>query len=351
MQAEIWSNHRLLLSLWLIEKQKLVIMNKKKCPYCGSPITKRNGTRNGVQLYKCQACGRQFRAGEKLSDERLWQLYQEQKQTASEIATTVEVSRSTISRRLKKIDVEWRQPSLRGMSGFVHLDVTYWGHNWGVLLALDNASNKPLYMSFVQAEKNSDYELAIQIIRENGYEIRGIIIDGKRGLFTMFAEYKIQMCHYHMKQIVFRYLTKNPRLKAAIALEVLINRLTKITKDEFIHAYDEWKYTYSDAINKRSTSKRSGKEHYTHRRLRTAMHSIDFYLPYLFTYQEDCCKGMPNTNNKIEGTFTDLKKNLNTHSGMSKQSRKRFINGFFLALESNSANQNSSESKPTADTL
>lgn len=46
-------------------------MNKKKCPRCGSPITKRNGTRNGVQLYKCQACGRQFRAGEKLSDEHL----------------------------------------------------------------------------------------------------------------------------------------------------------------------------------------------------------------------------------------------------------------------------------------
>lgn len=51
-------------------------MNKKKCPRCGSPITKRNGTRNGVQLYKCQACGRQFRAGEKLSDEHLWYLYQ-----------------------------------------------------------------------------------------------------------------------------------------------------------------------------------------------------------------------------------------------------------------------------------
>ena len=41
---------------------------------------------------------------------------------------------------------------------------------------------------------------------------------------------------------------------------------------------------------------------------------------------------MPNTNNKIEGTFTDLKKNLNNHSGMSQENRKRFISGFFLAL-------------------
>lgn len=42
---------------------------------------------------------------------------------------------------------------------------------------------------------------------------------------------------------------------------------------------------------------------------------------------------MPNTNNKIEGTFADLKKPLNTHSGMSEENRKLFICGFFLALK------------------
>ena len=82
-------------------------------------------------------------------------------------------------------------------------------------------------------------------------------------------------------------------------------------------------------MNGRSTLK-SGKTQFTHRRLRSAMHSVDFYLPYLFTYQQPGCEGMPN--NKIEGTFTDLKKNLNNHSGMSKENRKRFISGFFLAL-------------------
>ena len=77
---------------------------------------------------------------------------------------------------------------------------------------------------------------------------------------------------------------------------------------------------------------KDGKMHYTHQRLRAAMNSLNFYLPYLFTYQRKDCKGMPNTNNKIEGTFTDLKKNLNNHSGLTKENRKRFISGFFLAL-------------------
>lgn len=62
------------------------------------------------------------------------------------------------------------------------------------------------------------------------------------------------------------------------------------------------------------------------------MNSLEFYMPHLFTYQREDCKGMPNTNNKIEGTFTDLKKNLNNHSGMTEENRKRFISGFFLAL-------------------
>ena len=63
-----------------------------------------------------------------------------------------------------------------------------------------------------------------------------------------------------------------------------------------------------------------------------AIQGIWHLEPYLYTYQEDGCSGIPNTNNKIEGTFTDLKRNLNDHSGMSETNRKRFICGFFLAL-------------------
>ena len=67
------------------------------------------------------------------------------------------------------------------------------------------------------------------------------------------------------------------------------------------------------------------------------MNSVAFFLPYLFTYKEKGCEGMPNTNNKVEGVFTDLKKNLNNHSGMGEDGRKRFISGFFLALADNQA--------------
>ena len=46
--------------------------------------------------------------------------------------------------------------------------------------------------------------------------------------------------------------------------------------------------------------------------------------PFCLLFGKLIAEGMPNTNNKLEGTFTDLKKNLNNHSGMNEENRKRF---------------------------
>jgi len=139
------------------------------------------------------------------------------------------------------------------------------------------------------------------------------------------------MCQFHMKQIVRRYLTLNPRMLASRDLKILVDKLHRIHEADFRSEYQSWKENWKDTIARRSVHK-DGRLHYVHRRLRAAMNSLDFYLPYLFSCQREHCHGMPNTNNKIEGTFTDLKKNLNNHSGLTQENRKRFINGFFLAL-------------------
>ena len=55
------------------------------------------------------------------------------------------------------------------MFKYVHLDVTYWGHNWGVMLALDDATNKPLYVAFVKSETTQDYRTARVVISTERY--------------------------------------------------------------------------------------------------------------------------------------------------------------------------------------
>lgn len=305
-------------------------MNKKKCPVCKGKHTIKYGVRKGVQLYLCKDCSYQFRAGLEINDNELWDAYQQEKQTIKELSVRFGKSVSTIKRRLHGIKREWVHPPLFG-EGFVHLDVTYWGRCFGVLLALDNQTGKPLYMAFVKSETVKDYTDAVSSIKERGYCIRGLIIDGKQSLFKTFSEYPIQMCQFHMKQIIRRYLTLNPKILASKELKELSGRLHKVEENVFKKDYQEWKERWKDTINHKSLHK-DGKMHYTHRRLRSAINSLNFYLPYLFTCQREDCRGMPNTNNKIEGTFTDLKKNLNNHSGLTIENRKRFISGFFLAL-------------------
>ena len=253
-------------------------MFKTRCLVCGSTHTKKNGVRKGVQLYKCQACGYQFRAGVEVSEDELWNAYQQEKQTVKGLSERFGMSVATIKRRLHDINRKWVQPPLSG-EGFVHLDVTYWGRSFGVLLALDSQTGSPLYMAFVKSETVKDYEDAVCSIKVRGYTIRGLIIDGKQSLFKTFSDYRIQMCQFHMKQIIRRYLTLNPKMHASRELKRLVDRLHKAGEADFKRDYLDWKEKLKDTIGHKSLHK-DGKMHYTHQRLRAAMNSLNFYLPF-----------------------------------------------------------------------
>ena len=134
-----------------------------------------------------------------------------------------------------------------------------------------------------------------------------------------------------MVAIVRRKLTKNPQLEAGKELLNLVYGLKTSNKDTFTKQFQEWKTRWKQFLNEKTVNPMTNKEFYTHQRLRSAMISISFYLKWRFTFEN--VPGMPNTNNMIEGTFTDLKKNLRNHPGMSEENRKRFMNGFFLAYE------------------
>lgn len=280
-------------------------------------------------MYKCMVCGHQFRGKVYVESNIIWEAYTKEKQTIHDLSQRYKVSESTIKRLLKDIAVEWHNPKLGG-HGVVNIDATYFGRNCGVIAALDTNTGKPLYMKHISHEHVSDYVDAVHEIEKNGYILDGMVIDGIQSLFKVFVNYKIQMCHYHMCAIVRRKITKNPKLPAGQELQQLMRTLKNAKEDDFKKEFLEWKEKWKMFLNERTQNPLTQKTYYTHQRTRSAMISIEYYLPYLFTYQH--VNGMPNTNNKIEGTFTDLKKHLNNHSGMKKENRKRFINGFFLEL-------------------
>ena len=238
-------------------------MNKSKCPVCGSSHTVKYGVRYGIQTYKCMDCGYRFRNSKLPSDVELWKMYQENKQTEAELANSLGTSPSAIKRRLRNIVIEWEQPALVG-HGFVHLDATYWGRNDGVLVALDSQTGMILYLTFIKHERVSDYLDAIASIEEMGYKVDGIIIDGLQTLFSQLSAYRIQMCQFHMKQIVKRYLTLNPRLLASRVLNGIVKNMTSMQKDDFVKEYTDRKETWKLTLDKRSLLK-NGKTRYRHR--------------------------------------------------------------------------------------
>lgn len=274
------------------------------------------------------ACGHQFRAGLTWSSKQIWDLFLDGKQTIAQISAESGLSASTIKRRLRTIEIAWKQPPIDG-SGVVHLDATYFGRNTGVLLAIEAGSGRLLYMKHIKHEHIGDYADAVASIAERGYCVSGVVIDGLQKLFTVLSDCPIQMCQFHMVAIIRRKLTRNPQLAAGRELLELAFAMKTLSSQSFKDRFKEWKKKWHDFLAEKTFNQETGRAIYTHQRLRSAMTSISFYLPYLFTYE--AVEGMPNTNNPIEGVFTDLKKKLRVHPGMTAEHRERFMNGFFLA--------------------
>lgn len=281
-------------------------------------------------MYKCYVCRKQFRGGSRINSDLFWKEYLENKQTYQEIAIRYGVSESTVKRKISTIREVW-SPAIPKKAGFLLLDTTYFGRSWGVLVAMDAQTGAVLYRKYLNHERIGDYVECVSTITGAGFVIKGIVIDGMRGLFQSLGQYPVQMCQYHQCAILRRYLTKNPKLEAGKELLQLSGKLATSTLPEFANMLAAWELKWEVFLNERSISPITDKGYYVHKRLRSARRSINNNLRHLFVYQSEMNIGLPNTNNKLEGKFTDLKKNLNAHSGMNKENRKRFIDGFFKA--------------------
>lgn len=141
----------------------------------------------------------------------------------------------------------------------------------------------------------------------------------------------VQMCQFHQVQIVKRYLTQSPELEASKELLSIIKMLCHTDKESFMGIFDQWCNKWSNFLKERVRDKRTGKSHYVHRRLRSAYLSIKRNMPYLGCWYDNYEIGIPNTNNGLEGKFTDLKSKLRNHNGLSKEHRKVFIDEYFKA--------------------
>jgi len=89
-------------------------------------------------------------------------------------------------------------------------DATFYGKRKDKLDTLvfkDNESKEILIWKHIESEIIQDYKYLKKELLGLGYIIQSATLDGKRGLYKAFNDISIQMCHFHQKKIVQRYIT------------------------------------------------------------------------------------------------------------------------------------------------
>ena len=290
----------------------------------------KNGKRDRVQMYKCKDCGRQFRGGERRDKIQVITDYIEGKQTREQLAAKYGVSSKTIGRDLE--GMRYVQKISKDRHVVIQMDTTYWGRGFGLMAIKDALRKKVLWRKYVTHETIADYMEGVQWLRGKGFRIYGVVIDGMRGLAQALRPYPVQLCQFHQMLTVRHYLTQEPDLDASRKLLELVNRITRMDKESFIGEFEEWYAKHKDVVDERVHDRRIKRKTppYMRPRLRSAYLSIKRNMPLLWTFQDFPDIGLPNTNNGLEGIFSDIKTKLRVHSGISREHRKKLIDEYLV---------------------
>lgn len=285
------------------------------------------GKRGQTQLYKCKDCVRRFSGGVRRDKSQVITDYVEGKQTLNQLASKYGVSSKTISRDLR--GMRYVQKISKDKEVTIQMDTTYWGRNFGLMVIKDALRKKILWRKYVTHETIADYVEGVRWLKSQGFKVYGAVIDGMRGL-AQALPFPVQLCQFHQMLIVRRYLTQEPELDASKELLELVNTITKMDKESFVGAFGEWYERNRDVVNERSHDRRIKRKTppYMRPRLRSAYLSIKRNMPLLWTFYDRPELGIPNTNNGLEGVFSDIKTKLRVHSGISREHRKKLIDEY-----------------------
>jgi len=204
-------------------------------------------------------------------------------------------------------------------------DTTFWGRQYGVTVFRSWTQRRNLWWNEVPSERMIHYQYGRKILEERGWTFVAAVIDGRRGLATVFKDIPVQMCHFHQLQIVTKYLTRRPQTEAGQKLRKLALTLTRTNKKSFSKALTVWEKKYHIFYTEKTYVLGTKNWYYTHKSVRSAYMSLKRNLPHLFTYQEYPELNIPNTTNTIDGYFASLKKKIAAHHGLRKDRRYRVI--------------------------
>ncbi len=154
--------------------------------------------------------------------------------------------------------------------------------------------------------------------------------DGFPGLPELFSLIPVQFCHFHQAQIVRRYTTQNSKIIAGHELLDLVKTLSFTTEQVFVHRFNIFIDRYKTFLNEKTTDCLTGESFYTHKKLRSAVRSLQLHIHMLFTFERFSLLQIPNTTNSLESHFSHIKDVVRIHRGLSISLKQKMIHTILL---------------------
>jgi DNA-directed RNA polymerase subunit RPC12/RpoP len=295
------------------------------CPKCHNSKVKKNGIQLNRQSYKCKECGHRWISKPRLRTDfsKLYSSYLKKRLTLSDVGSLTGLSVSTIRKRFAAITAPHflLKPAYKSHINLI-FDATYFGREYGYIAFHDGV--RIIYYEEIKTENIETVSKCLYKLFSVGYSFASFTIDGRRGIILLlkklFPETPVQMCHFHQKAIITRYLTRRPRSQCGQDLRRLSLNLHEYSQAEFAQELRVLEEQHALFLNQQN---QLGKP--LHTRILSAIRSLKYNLPYLFAYKNYPELNIHNTTNKLENRFSHLKQNINIHRGLNTKNKKKLI--------------------------
>lgn len=257
-------------------------------------------------------------------NETLWRAYTHGKQTLTELGEQRGHSYQWVRKHLDAHELDISDDPTP-QSTIIVPDTTFWGRHYGVTVFRSWTLRCNLWWSEVSSERQATYHYGRKILEEKGWTFTAAVIDGRRGLATVFKDMPVQVCHFHQLKTVTKYLTRRPKTEAGVELRCLALTLAHTNEQTFRNALAVWEKQWHHFYTEKTYIEGTKHWYYTHRNVRGAYCSLNRNLPNLFTYQKYPELNIPNTTNTIDGYFAGLKKKVAAHHGLRRDRRYKVI--------------------------
>ncbi|MBQ8957655.1 MAG: hypothetical protein IJ057_04050 [Bacteroidales bacterium] len=128
---------------------------------------------NGLLLYKCHACGKQFLEAERRNSQAIFTEYLEDKQTYEQLARKYGCSTKTTQRCLDKVCPS-RSNEFSPLTNIV-MDTTYFGRKFGVMVFKNSMDGMVLLKKYVKSETAEGYVSGMAEIATRGLSVHDLL--------------------------------------------------------------------------------------------------------------------------------------------------------------------------------